>query len=81
MVLIDPIDTIFCKIREIDSDLANDFANRAKKDLNDLLEQIDRRLIDLINEYTVQYADNEELVIDRLVKLRTRRKRRAKTAA
>ena len=77
---VDSLDTIYRHVREIDSDLAKEFAANAKEELDDLFHEINVRLEELIDHYSYQYAYDEEYVVERLLALKTRRISRAKAA-
>ena len=79
--IFDELDTIFRQVGEIDSDLADSFANEAKIEIECLFDEINERIQSLVNRYEYQYANDEDYVKERLRVLASRRKRNSKIAA
>lgn len=77
---VDFLDTIYRHVAEIDSDLAADFAANAKEELDDLFHEVNVRLEELIDQYSYQYAYDEDYVKERLRTLKALRIRHAKGA-
>ena len=63
---VDELDSIFRYISEVDSNLADEFVQHAKAELDELFYEVHERLEGLIDRYTYQYAHDEDYVKMRL---------------